>query len=171
MPHPSLEALFIINAHSKEFPQRIHPNKPANHQNFHILDTDLFEGVVHTMIRTPDTNHYAAGASPSKVSYPDNAETARYFSSKQRRFEFQFQVRLKKVPAGRVYFACVLEEAIKVAARRLPEIQSIARCLALVEGDGIVIGHGRSTIVLSAITASMPPVWILRFMLSTIGTK
>jgi hypothetical protein len=33
---------------------------------------------------------------------------------KQRRFEFQFQIRLKKIPTGRVYFSCELSEPVKM---------------------------------------------------------
>jgi len=84
--------------------RRIVPNgEPA------FLDNDCFEGKVMLMVRTPDcddnsTRGMAEG--PLRIS--------QYFKSKKRRFEFQFQIKLKKVPEGPLFLGCELEQPVKV---------------------------------------------------------
>jgi hypothetical protein len=99
--HPALDPFSVVDCATG---CRIFPNAFAAYP----LDTDYFSGTMMVLIRTPDVDD------PAAVSTQENAATARYFTGKQRRFEFQFQLRLKKVPTGRVYFACELQEAFKM---------------------------------------------------------
>lgn len=101
--HPELDPYFVIDTTAGA---RVFPN--ATH-NLFPLDTDYFIGHMLVLIRTPDTDDDQA----VKGSL-ENEKTVKYFRNKQRRFEFQFQVRLKKVPKGRVYFACELTETLKM---------------------------------------------------------
>ena len=75
------------------------------------LDNDCFTGEVLIMIRTPDVDSpkelSPEGATPQKVS--------EYFKGKKRRFEFQFQIQLKKVPTGPLFLGCEVEELIKLS--------------------------------------------------------
>ena len=100
--HPSLEPYFVIDVSNGK---RVFPNTT---RQTHSIDSDYFHGQMMVLIRTPDVDDPAVpGAAP-------NAAAAAYLSPKQRRFEFQFQIRLKKVPTGRVYFACELNESVKM---------------------------------------------------------
>lgn len=99
--HPALEPFFVLDCATGI---RIYPNAIAAYP----LDTDYFTGTMMILIRTPDVDD------PFAVRTEENAVTTKYFTGKQRRFEFQFQLRLKKVPTGRVYFACELEESFKM---------------------------------------------------------
>ncbi|GAX27126.1 hypothetical protein FisN_13Lh326 [Fistulifera solaris] len=100
--HPSLEPFFVIDAGTQ---QRIFPNVSTPY----ILNTDYFDGKMMILIRTPDVDD------PTKEKgTSENSATCNYMSGKQRRFEFQFQIKLKKVPTGRVYFACEIGETIRM---------------------------------------------------------
>ena len=103
LPHPSLSPLYIVDAYSGE---RIIPNNGPTH-----LSTEWFEMDMLALIRTPDTDdpiHVKPGTAA-------NQSVVEYLRGKQRRFEFQYQLKLKKVPVGKqVYFSCELEEPIKM---------------------------------------------------------
>jgi Protein of unknown function (DUF1769) len=69
------------------------------------------------LVRTPDvdltttqslhhTDRVTLAETPQRIS--------EYFQDKKRRFEFQFQIRLKKVPTGPLFLGCELENFIKV---------------------------------------------------------
>ena len=60
------------------------------------------------LVRTPDVDD------SSLVSPLGNALALQHMRGKQRRFEFQFQVRLKKIPTGTVFFSCDLMQPIKL---------------------------------------------------------
>jgi Protein of unknown function (DUF1769)/Protein of unknown function, DUF547 len=83
---PSLAALYIVDTAS-----RIRAVFNDQHTTL-ALETDYFTGQMLIYIRAP------AGGGPT------------YFYGKQRRFEFQYQVVLKKVPEGIVYFGCSLPQ-------------------------------------------------------------
>lgn len=100
--HPSLGSYFTIDSATE---RRVFPNAA---QVF-PLDTDFYSGSMMVLIRTPDVDDPSA---PKGTD--ENDAMVNYFTGKQRRFEFQFQIRLKKVPTGRVYFACELEESFKM---------------------------------------------------------
>jgi hypothetical protein len=100
--HPALEPFFVIDAGTQ---QRIFPNASTPFS----LNTDYFDGKMMILIRTPDVDD------PTKEKgTPENLAMSKYMSGKQRRFEFQFQIKLKKVPTGRVYFACEIGETIRM---------------------------------------------------------
>jgi hypothetical protein len=102
--HPALSQLYIINTSSG---QRCFPNssEPAFE-----LENDLFYGRMLVLIRTPDVDDSSA-----KQGTPQNSQQfVPYFADKQRRWEFQWQIRLKKKPEGQVYFCCELEETVKM---------------------------------------------------------
>ena len=101
--HPALDPYYVIDTTAGA---RVFPNAT---QNLFPLDTDYFVGHMLVLIRTPDTDDDQA----VKGSL-ENETAVTYFRNKQRRFEFQFQVKLKKVPTGRVYFACELTETLKM---------------------------------------------------------
>lgn len=91
--HPALEPFYIIDTQTK---QRIQCNGSP-----YQFSTDYFSGTVLVLIRPPDVD-----TSQDKVAV--------YLRPKQRRFEFQFQIRLHKVPSPgqRLYFACSLAQPI-----------------------------------------------------------
>jgi len=100
--HPELIKMCIIHANTMT---RIVPNsEPVP------LDNDLFSGEVMMMIRTPDVDEpntsIPLGETPERIS--------EYMRGKLRRFEFQFRVKLKKVPEGPLYLGCELEHPIKI---------------------------------------------------------
>jgi len=104
--HPQLRTMCVIDCDNSS---RIVPNgTPA------ILSNECFEGKVMLLVRTPDVDDphdpqvASLGATPTRIS--------EYFKGKKRRFEFQFQVRLKRVPTGPLFLGCELEHSIKVGA-------------------------------------------------------
>lgn len=101
--HPALDPYYVIDTEARA---RVFPNTT---NSLFPLDTDYFHGRMLVLIRTPD-----ADSDGAVKGTPENESAVAYFRGKQRRFEFQFQVKLKKVPTGRVYFACELMETIKL---------------------------------------------------------
>lgn len=100
--HPELIKMCVIDATTMT---RIVPNsEPVP------LDNDLFEGQVMMMIRTPDVDEansiHKLGDTPQRIS--------RYLKPKLRRFEFQFRVKLKKIPTGPLFLGCELEHPVKI---------------------------------------------------------
>ena len=115
LAHPSLKPLHIIDAMAG--PRRANLNNPMH---LHVMDTEYFSGHMMILIRTPDVDdHHAASSFSSTTTtttalYPENITAANYLRGKMRRFEFQFQGKLKKTPTGRTYFACELDQPIKL---------------------------------------------------------
>jgi hypothetical protein len=105
MPHPALEPFYVINTVTCE---RVIPNAEEPFR----LDNEYFSGHVMILIRTPNVDDFL-----HEFGSDANQKASQYFTGKQRRFEFQFQLKLKKVPNNQtVYFACELEEPIKLGA-------------------------------------------------------
>jgi hypothetical protein len=102
MPHPALGCFYIADTQSKK---RIIPNSTPTH-----LSTEWFEMDRILLIRTPDVDD------PSlKSGNALNNVVVNYLRGKQRHFEFQYQIKLKKVPTGKqVYFSTEIEEPIKM---------------------------------------------------------
>lgn len=102
--HPALKKMCVVDCGTKK---RIVPNSEPL-----VLDNDLFHGQVYLMVRTPDVDSKKSdtklGEEPSRVS--------KYFKDKKRRFEFQFQLKLKRIPTGPLFLGCELEHPIKVGA-------------------------------------------------------
>ena len=106
MPHPELEALHLVDCASS---RRIVPNFEAV-----VLDNDLFHGKLLAMIRTSDADT-DPDSSPQKASFgPTQQAVSDYLRPKQRRFEFQFQIKFKKIPSGPLFLACEVDEPIKM---------------------------------------------------------
>ena len=72
------------------------------------IDTELFTGKMLLMIRTPDVDNKQLS------SEVENNPIAAFFKGKQRRFEFQWQFKLKQVPKGEVCFCAELDEPIEM---------------------------------------------------------
>jgi Protein of unknown function (DUF1769) len=108
--HPALETMCVMDCQQKK---RIVPNAAAAH----VLSNECFEGHVMLLVRTPDVDDLVANTPPT-TPIPKLGETpqrvSQYFEDKKRRFEFQFQIRLKKVPKGPLFLGCELEHSIKV---------------------------------------------------------
>lgn len=76
-----------------------------------VIDNECFSGHVMLLVRTPDVDD-------SKELAPtlDSAKRiSKYLKNYKRRFEFQFQIKLKKVPTGPLFLGCELEEMIKIS--------------------------------------------------------
>jgi Protein of unknown function (DUF1769) len=105
--HPSLASMCVVDTSTK---QRIVPNSPMPFP----LNNECFTGHVMLLVRTPDVDE---SHSVEKANMGDTPKrVSEYFSDKKRRFEFQFQIRLKKVPTGPLFLGCELEHPIKVGA-------------------------------------------------------
>ena len=81
--------------------ERVIPNNAAV-----TVDTELFYGKMLLMFRTPDDN--------MDVSNKQEKSSLSFFKGKQRRFEFQWQFKLKEVPKGEVCFCAELGEPIEM---------------------------------------------------------
>ena len=100
--HPELIKMCVVDVDTMT---RIVPNSAPV-----PIDNECFSGEVMLMIRTPDVDepksNIPMGEVPKRVS--------NYMKGKLRRFEFQFRVKLKKVPTGPLFLGCELEHPIKV---------------------------------------------------------
>ena len=83
--------------------ERVYPNNGVAVD----IDTELFTGKMLLMIRTPDVDN-------KQLSSEDSNPIAAFFKAKQRRFEFQWQFKLKQVPKGEVCFCAELDEPIEM---------------------------------------------------------
>ena len=102
--HPSLNCYYLMDTFTGK---RIYPNtigKPTH------LSNEWFELDMLVLVRTPDVDD------SSVKSYPNNEKALKYFRGKQRHFEFQYQMKMKKAPPPgvQVMFACELDEQIKI---------------------------------------------------------
>jgi hypothetical protein len=101
--HPNLTSFYIIDSYSGK---RISCNDSTP---FHISN-EWFEMDMLVLIRTPDTDDTDAVRGTAA-----NDKVSDYMRNKQRRFEFQYQVKLKKDPVGKqLYFSCELDDPIKM---------------------------------------------------------
>eukprot|EP00978_Attheya_sp_CCMP212_P007182 scaffold16717_cov53-Attheya_sp.AAC.5 len=99
-PHPDLEKFFLMAEDTKE---RIIPNlRPID------IDNDLYYGQFFPLIRTPDMDGKGEPGSPA------NQVAVDYFKGKQRRFDFQWQFKIHKVPTGKLFIAVELPQAPKM---------------------------------------------------------
>lgn len=92
--HPHLKNLYVMMTGN----ERIFPNGIESE-----IDNDLFYGKMLLMFRTPEADDPSSSSTKSS-----------YFYGKQRRFEFQWQIRLKKLPEGEVFLAAEVEEPIQM---------------------------------------------------------
>jgi hypothetical protein len=110
--HPALNTVCVVDCMRNT---RIVPN--SNHA--FPLSNDCFDGHVMLLMRTPDVDghgkadHDTEGHGAAELG-PVQRKVSEYFAGKKRRFEFQFQIKLKKVPTGPLFLGCELEQSIKV---------------------------------------------------------
>lgn len=102
--HPALKSVCVVNCDNTT---RLIPNSVPQK-----LENECFEGNVMLLIRTPDADDPKEakdnmGEIPLRIS--------EYLKPKNRRFEFQFQIKLKKVPTGPLFLGCELEHPIKIS--------------------------------------------------------
>eukprot|EP00934_Nitzschia_sp_Nitz4_P005934 Nitzschia sp. Nitz4//scaffold143_size57137//47798//52921//NITZ4_006522-RA/size57137-processed-gene-0.41-mRNA-1//1//CDS//3329536470//5924//frame0 len=101
--HPALAPFFIVDADTNE---RIYPNSETPTH----ISNEWFELDMLVLLRTPDVDD-----SMAKKGLPYNSKWVEYLKPKQRRFEFQYQMKLKKIPKNKAfYFSCEVEEPIKM---------------------------------------------------------
>ena len=94
MQHSCIDNLYIMLGPK----QRVYPNIVATN-----IDNELFHGKMLLMFRTtPDKN----------VVQPSENPFLNHFKGKQRRFEFQWQFKLKNIPEGGVFFCAELDNPI-----------------------------------------------------------
>jgi hypothetical protein len=103
--HPALKTMCVIDCDNNT---RIVPNGQAA-----VLENECFAGKVMLLVRTPDVDDphdlNVLAETPKRIS-------SAFFKGKKRRFEFQFQVKLKRVPEGPLFLGCELGHPIKVGA-------------------------------------------------------
>jgi hypothetical protein len=100
--HPSLAALHVTDMDSK---LRIHPNGEITH-----ISNEWFEMDMLVMLRTPNVDDPSASPGTDK-----NQNTSKHFQGKKRRFEFQYQVKLKKKIYDKdLCFGMELEQPLKL---------------------------------------------------------
>jgi Protein of unknown function (DUF1769) len=119
--HPALSALCVMDCNSE---RRIVPN---SNEPF-VLDNECFTGTVMLLVRTPDADQPTHLLHLPSIRHnhdndafnvplgPTQQNVSQYFRGKKRRFEFQFQIRLKRVPTGALFLGCELERSVKVGA-------------------------------------------------------
>ena len=96
--HPEMMSkVFVVNANNLE---RVVPNSGE-----YILENNFFTGKMFLMIRTPDVDNERSSKwgdyKPQTGSTA--ARVSEYFKDKKRQFEFQFQIKLKTLPTGKVH--------------------------------------------------------------------
>jgi hypothetical protein len=75
------------------------------------IDNECFTGEVMLLVRTPDVDDLREMAPTGEVPQRVSA----YMKPLKRRFEFQFQVKLKKVPTGPLFLGCEVDDPIKIS--------------------------------------------------------
>lgn len=107
--HPEMMSkVFFLNASNLE---RVVPNSRE-----YILDSEFFSGTMFLMIRTPDVDK---GRNTQPNDFVPRfgsvaAKVSDYFKDKRRQFEFQFQIKLKKLPKGPLFLGCEFEQPLKL---------------------------------------------------------
>jgi hypothetical protein len=76
-----------------------------------VIDNECFTGHVMLLVRTPDVDD----AKDLPPTLDSASRISSYFKNYKRRFEFQFQIKLKKVPTGPLFLGCEVEEMIKIS--------------------------------------------------------
>ena len=103
MPHPALNQFYCIDTTANE-------RVITNAKKAYVLDNEWFTGTMMVLIRTPDVDD-----SSQPKGTEENDFISAYMQDKQRRWEFQYQIKLKKVPHGqKIYFSAELKEPVKM---------------------------------------------------------
>lgn len=103
LSHPAMSCFYIVDANTGE---RIYPNSATPvHISNEWFDLDML-----VLLRTPDVDDPKA-----EKGLPCNDKWVEYLRPRQRRFEFQYQMKLKKLPKGKAfYFSCEVDQPIKM---------------------------------------------------------
>ena len=101
--HPALRQFCVLDTGSVT---EIVPNS-----NSIKLENECFEGQVMFMIRTPEVDDPKEIVPPGEIPQ----RISKYMKPLKRRFEFQFQIKLKKVPTGPLFLGCEVNELIKIS--------------------------------------------------------
>jgi hypothetical protein len=118
LAHPSLKSLTIRDADADTC-------IPANTEPIRISN-EWFEMDMVVMLRTPNVDDDSA-----ETGSTWNKRVADYFRPKQRRFEFQYQVKLKKKPENKeLFYAIQWEKPVKMG---LMTRAFVAACLAFLK--------------------------------------
>eukprot|EP00536_Pseudo-nitzschia_multiseries_P003742 jgi/Psemu1/186523/e_gw1.59.109.1 len=101
--HPKLASFYVVDSSTG---RRVSCNSSTPFR----ISNEWMEMEMLVMLRTPDVDDSDAIRGTTA-----NDKVSHYMKNKQRRFEFQYQVKLKKAPVGkRIYFSCELDEPIKM---------------------------------------------------------
>ena len=102
--HPKLASLYVVDSKTGERVMCNNDSAPFRISN-EWVEMDMI-----AMMRTPD-----ADDSDAKRGSTANDKMSEHFRGRQRRFEFQYQVKFKKVPVGKqLYFSCELDDPVKM---------------------------------------------------------
>lgn len=119
LAHPSLTSLCIKDADADNI-------IPANAEPVRISN-EWFDMDMVVMLRTPNVDDDAS----AEIGSAWNQKVADYFRPKQRRFEFQYQVKLKKKPENKeLFYAIQWEKPVKMG---LIQRAFVAACLAFLK--------------------------------------
>jgi len=100
--HAELHNMCVIDTATL---QRIVPNSDPI-----TLDNDCFTIQIMLLVRTPDVDL----VKEPTPTLPMAKSISEYMKGRQRRFEFQFRVKFKKVPTGPIFLGCEVEQQIKL---------------------------------------------------------
>ncbi len=103
LEHPKLADFYVVDSCTGE---RI----PCNSSTPYRISNEWLDMDMLVMIRTPDADDPDAVKGSAY-----NNHVSEHFRGRARRFEFQYRVKLKKVPVGKqLFFSCELNEPIKM---------------------------------------------------------
>mmetsp|Transcript_20852 Transcript_20852/g.26936 ORF Transcript_20852/g.26936 Transcript_20852/m.26936 type:complete len:386 (-) Transcript_20852:265-1422(-) len=102
--HPSLKKMCTIDCATK---RRIIPNEDPVE-----IDNECFHGKIMLMVRTPECD----SKRDNTILKPSAIRISEYMKPKKRRFEFQFQIKLKRIPEGPLFLGCELEHGVKLGS-------------------------------------------------------
>ena len=97
--HPALKTMRVLDCDKK---MRLQPNSLPI-----VMSNEFFEGKVMLLVRTPDVDDPRDEHAPHMST--EAKIISKYFKGKKRRFEFQLQFKLKRLPKGPLFLAMELE--------------------------------------------------------------
>jgi hypothetical protein len=101
--HKALEQVSVVDTSSG---MEIIPNSEPMK-----LDNECFSGSVMLLMRTPDVDD----AKETKPTGDTPLRVSEYMKLYKRRFEFQFQIKLKRLPTGPLFLGCEVEHMVKMS--------------------------------------------------------
>lgn len=100
--HPSLDALLLMLKVDTKSSRRIHPNGEIIRIDNEWLEMDML-----IMLRTPNVDQDDHADNTKEQGTARNQTLSKHFKGKKRRFEFQYQGRLKKTPNDKAFYFCM----------------------------------------------------------------